>query len=137
MPWWSGAVFNFIPRVQDDYIILKARVVSGLLLDKWSHDFVNVDKQPELLDPEYWKIADFTLFVFCPFDTTKGGSPYVDGTMTFADFYPSECSPDGRLCSFLSRSKTKLFRESVKKPDKNKIEKQAIRYFKGIFFHEW
>lgn len=133
MPWWSGATHNFIPRVEPDYIILKARVVSGLLLDRWSHDFVDIQERRELLDPDYWKTADFTLFVFCPFDTTKGGTGGYKGTMTFADFYPSECSSDGRLCSFLSRSETKLFRQNLKNSTKNYIEKQSIRYFKGIF----
>ena len=55
------------------------------------------------------KMVDFKIkyFTASPYQGGRNGN---DGTMTFGDFYSGGCSEDGRLCSFLSRSRTKLFR---------------------------
>ena len=125
MPWWSGAVFNYIKHVDEKYVVLKARAVNGILLDQWDHDFANTAAHPEWLDPDYWQTAPFTMFVFCPFDVSQGGLSPGQGTMTFPDFYRAECSPDGRLCSFLSRIGTKLYRNSQRE--------KGSAFFKGNF----
>ena len=51
-------------------------------------------KHPEYLDEDYWKTADFTLFVYCPFDVSKGGVNGTNGAMTFPDFYDGEHSEE-------------------------------------------
>ena len=102
---------------------MKARVTNGIKLADWDHDRVNVTAHQDWLDQEWWANQPFTMFVFCPFDTTKGGLNGGDGTMTFPDFYSGECSADGRLCSFLSRSGTFAYRAG--KPD------TGTAYFKG------
>ena len=73
MPWWTGAVFNYIREVRSKYVILKARVVNGVLLEKWKHDFVDHNIRTNLLEQGYWENRPFTMLVFCPFDTTKAG----------------------------------------------------------------
>ena len=123
VPIWGGAVYNFVKQVHDNYIVLKARVTNGIKLADWDHDRVNVTAHQDWLDQEWWANQPFTMFVFCPFDTTKGGLNGGDGTMTFPDFYSGECSSDGRLCSFLSRSGTFAYRAG--KPD------TGTAYFKG------
>lgn len=124
IPIWGGAKFNFVKQVHDKYIVLKARVTNGIQLAEWDHDRVNVTAHPDWLDQEWWADQPFTMFVFCPFDTTKGGLEGGDGTMTFPDFYKGECSNDGRLCSFLSRSGTFAYRAG--KPE------SGTAYFKGF-----
>ena len=57
------------------------------------------------------------------FSTKEGGLSPGDGKMTFPDFYPGECSADGRLCSFLSREGTRIFRE----------QGEGEAYFRGEF----
>ena len=68
--------------------------------------------------------------------TKEGGLSLGDGKMTFPDFYPGECSADGRLCSFLSREGTKLFREH--QGDDSVHEEQIEEgeaYFRGEFLN--
>lgn len=105
IPIWGGATNNFVKRVESKYIILKARVTNGKKLAEWEHDRVDLDVHPDYTDNAWWGTQPFTMFVWCPFDTRKGGvDPAAnEGTMTFGDFYPGECSPDGKMCSFLSR----------------------------------
>ena len=132
MPWWSGAVYNFVKKVEPKYVVLRARAVNGLVLNTWDHHAVDTASRSHLLTDDHWKTANFTMFVFCPFNTKKGGRNPDEGTMTFGDFYPGECSPDGRLCSFLSRSRTKLF---PKDADANtELNKKSKVYFRGILF---
>lgn len=97
--------------VYPGYIVIKARAANLMMAGNWTFDRVDVDAHPEYLKGSYWKDADFTLFVWCPFDVTMGGlAQNGDGKMTFPDFYSSEHSSDGMLWSFLSREGTKLFR---------------------------
>lgn len=98
--------------MKPDYITLKARVSSLANAEAWSHDQVDTVAHPEYLDPEWWKNQPFTVFVWCPFDVTKGGFRGMDGLMNFGDFYPAEHSADGHMWSFLSRSETKLWKVS-------------------------
>ena len=144
MPFWSGAAYNYVKEVHPRYVLLNARVVNGLLLEQWDHDYVDTkhESRKHLLDEKHWETAKFTMLVFCPFDTTAGG--YSKG-MTFGDFYRGECSTDGRLCSFLSRSRTKLAQyKTAKKNDNPKnvvksdatkevkeLRRKAENYFKG------
>lgn len=133
MPWWGGAVYNFVKKVEPKYVTLRVRAVNGLLLNTkaWDHHAVDTASRSHLLTEDHWKQADFTMFVFCPFNTTLGGRNPGEGTMTFVDFYPGECSPDGRLCSFLSRSRTKLFpKDAAADADLNTKSKT---YFRGNF----
>ena len=69
MPWWSGAVFNYIKQVEPNYITLKARAVSGTHLNQWTHHSIDTAKHPQLLDLKFWRQSPFTFFVFCPFNT--------------------------------------------------------------------
>ena len=110
MPWWSGAVFNYIQEVEPTYVTLKVRAVNGVKLSSWTHHSVDTVNHAEWLTPEFWQKAPFTMFVFCPFNTKEGGATSGAGTMEFPDFYKAECSPDGRLCSFLSRRGTVISR---------------------------
>ena len=125
MPWWSGAVFNEIKEVESTYVTLRVRVVNGVRLSTWTHHNVDTEKHKEWLKPEFWVKKPFTMFVFCPFNTTEGGHTSGKGGMTFPDFYEAECSPDGRLCSFLSREGTFISR--------NATDYQA--HFKGKIKH--
>ena len=78
MPWWSGAVYNTIRKVKPKYVILKARVVNGLMLNTLDHiDHVDTASRSHLLEESHWKTANFTMFVYCPFDTTLGGAKDV------------------------------------------------------------
>ena len=95
-----------------DYITLKARISNLANAEAWSHDQVDTVAHPEYLDPEWWKDQPFTVFVWCPFDVTKGGFRGQGGVMNFGDFYPAEHSADGHMWSFLSRSETKLWKVS-------------------------
>ena len=134
MPWWSGAVSNDILQVADSYIVLKVRAANGVHLSDWNHVSVDTNhaKHADWINPNYWKNATFTLFVFCPFDTKLGGPIPGKGTMTFPDFYPAECSSDGRLCSFLSRKGIRAYRErSEYAPKGQKYE--AAAWYKGKF----
>ena len=127
MPWWSGAVFNFIEEVEPTYVTLKARVVNGVKLSTWTHHSVDTEKHKDWLKSEFWTKAPFTMFVFCPFNTKEGSTPTSGkGGMTFPDFYEAECSPDGRLCSFLSREGTVISR---KKTDDQAHFKGKIKHF--------
>ena len=99
---------------------MKARVSNLLKAETWDFDTVDTKAHPEYLEPTYWQSADFTLFIWCPFDVTKGGFNRNDGKITVPDFYPAQQSADGRLWSFLSRSKTKLYKVSRSK-NKKKI----------------
>ena len=130
MPLWSGATYNYVNEVRSNYITIRARVVNGVALKKWKHHFVDIEKRKHLVDADYWKTANFTMLVFCPFDTTKGGSTKGNGKMTFGDFYPGECSNDGRLCSFLSRSRTKLFPDGLDEDSDDDSDKKAKRLTK-------
>lgn len=141
LPLWGGGVFNYVKDVQEKYIVLKARVTNavpveaGRAKDKWEHARVDLEKRPELKDPDFWATSPFTMFVFCPFDITMGGfeEGKSQGRMTFPDFYPSECSPDGLMCSFLSRSNTFAVRDYASQTDAKKIEQFKISaYFKGF-----
>ena len=89
---------------------MKARVSNLLKAETWDFDTVDTKAHPEYLDPAFWETADFTMFIWCPFDVTKGGFNQNDGKITVPDFYPAQQSADGRLWSFLSRSKTKLYK---------------------------
>ena len=134
MPWWSGAVFNYVKEVAPSYVVLKVRAANGVHLTDWNHVSVDTDQHPEWINPNYWKTAKFTLFVFCPFDTKLGGSNPGEGRMTFPDFYPSECSSDGRLCSFLSRKGTRAFRYRGRTEGKYYEDPfEAAAWYKGIF----
>ncbi|CBY36479.1 unnamed protein product [Oikopleura dioica] len=110
MPIWAGGNFNFIKKVYPSYFVMKARVSNLLKAETWDFDTVDTKAHPEYLEPTYWQSADFTLFIWCPFDVTKGGFNRNDGKITVPDFYPAQQSADGRLWSFLSRSKTKLYK---------------------------
>jgi len=93
-----------------------------MLAGNWTFDRIDLEAHPEYLTANYWKTANFTLFVWCPFDVTMGGMNKA-GQITFPDFYPGEHSSDGMLWSFLSREGTKLYRWS--RPSKS-------YYFKGF-----
>ena len=86
MPVWTGGVFNFVKSVQTTYVTIKARVANLLSVADWTFDSIDPTMHEEWLNELYWKTAKFTLFVFCPFDVTKGGLN-KEGKMTFADFY--------------------------------------------------
>ena len=98
-------------------------MTNGIKLADWDHDRVNVTAHEDWTEKDWWADQPFTMFVFCPFDTTKGGLDGGDGTMTFPDFYTGECSNDGRLCSFLSRSGTFAYRAGK--------SETGTAYFKG------
>ena len=91
MPVWTGGVFNFVKAVFPSYVTVKARVANLLSIETWTFDSVDPAMHPEWLEEMYWKTAKFTLFVFCPFDATKGGfredGTQGEGKITFADFY--------------------------------------------------
>ena len=113
MPWWSGAVSNYIEEVEPTYVTLKVRAVNGAKLANWTHHSVDTVYHADWLTVDFWKDdPQFTLFVFCPFNTKEGGFTSGNGTMRFPDFYNGECSPDGRLCSFMSRTGMSLYRAS-------------------------
>ena len=132
MPWWSGAVFNYIKQVEPNYVVLKARAVSGVRLNQWNHHSIDTAKHPYLLDSKYWRQSPFTFFVFCFFSTKEGGLSPGNGKMSFPDFYPGECSADGRLCSFLSREGTRIFREQQEDSvHDDGVLKQGDAYFRG------
>lgn len=134
IPVWAGGVFNFIKAVFPSYIVIKARVANLLGAAQWPFDKVDMDNNPQYADQNYWKTADFTLFVFCPFDVRLGGMNKT-GQMTFPDFYPGEHSSDGMLWSFLSREGTKLDRGSRCTTDPNTGEIKCSwksSYFKGF-----
>ena len=122
MPTWTGAVFHFIKHVHDSYIVLKARVSNLVNAADWQHDRIDTDAHPEYLSPAYWETANFTLFVWCPFDVTLGGLEGGNGKITFQDFYDGEHSEDGFLWSFYSRADTKLTRKND----------PTSKYFKGL-----
>ena len=77
MPIWSGATYNDIKRVKNEYLILRVRVANGLKLDRWKHHYVDTTERDHLLTYDHWKTANFTMFVYCPFDTTLGGAKDV------------------------------------------------------------
>jgi len=134
MPVWTGGVFNFVKAVYPKYIALKARVANLLSIEDWGFDRVDPAMHPEYLEESYWKTANFTLFVFCPFDVTLGGLDGGTGLMTFPDFYPGEHSKDGMLWSFLSREGTKLWkpRKCFELPDGEIKCVWRSSYYKGI-----
>ena len=128
IPIWGGAVNNFVRRVESKYIVLKARVTNGHKLSDWSHDRVDLVAHPDYSSNDWWGTQPFTMFIWCPFDTRKGGLNPDEGTMTFGDFYPGECSPDGKMCSFLSREGVHAYRS----PDANVNAGLAgTAFFKG------
>ena len=111
MPWWSGAVHNEIMEVEPKYVTLKVRAHNGVALPEWTHLSVDTDYHADWITEEFWDDKpQFTMFVFCPFNTKEGGKTPGSGTMRFPDFYNGECSADGRLCSFMSRSGVTLRR---------------------------
>lgn len=135
MPVWTGGVFNFVKAVYQKYIVLKARVANLLNAKVWPFDKIDTEAHPEYLDPKYWDTADFTLFVFCPFDVTLGGVKNGTGLMTFPDFYPGEHSDDGMLWSFLSREGTKLNKPPRCEENADTGEETCVwrsSYFKGF-----
>lgn len=123
MPIWQGGVFNFIREVHDTYIVMKARAINLMQAQNWTDNRIDWERNPEYLEPQFWKGANYTFFVFCPWDVTLGGINPGEGQMTFPDFYPSENSDDGMLWSFLSRPGNHLFKYG--QPFKS-------RYFKGF-----
>ena len=117
------------------YVTIKARVANLLSIADWTFDSVDPAMHPEYLDENYWKTADFTLFVFCPFDVTRGLDG--EGKMTFPDFYPEEHSDDGFLWSFYSREGTRVYKPKkcfYEDPDAQTGFKCVWRssYFKGF-----
>lgn len=135
MPVWTGGVFNFVKAVYSKYIVLKARVANLLSIESWEFDNVDPAAHPEYLEESFWKAANFTLFVFCPFDVTLGGVANGTGLMTFPDFYPGEHSADGMLWSFMSREGTKLWkpRKCEEDPETNEIKcVWRSSYYKGF-----
>lgn len=134
MPVWTGGVFSFVKAVYASYVTIKARVANLLSVDEWTFDSVDPEMHPEWLDELYWKTAEFTLFVFCPFDVTKG---LEDGTgkMTFMDFYDGEHSEDGLLWSFYSREGTAAYKPKKCFLDEVTSELKCVwrsAYFKGF-----
>jgi len=126
MPIWSGNKFNQVREVENGYIKMKARGISLLASKNWTDNGnIDYDAHPEYSDRTYWENANFTLFVFCPFNVKLGGADPGLGAMTFPDFYPAENSNDGRLWSFLSRPGVHLIKNS--RPD----PKKSV-YFKGF-----
>ena len=124
MPWWGGAVHNEIQEVQPTYVTLKVKAFNGLKLNDWTHHTVNTTLHSNWTTKAYWEQRPpFTMFVFCPFNTTEGGFSPGQGTMRFPDFYKGECSADGRLCSFMSRGEMELYRE----------EKDNSAHFRGTY----
>ena len=107
--------------VEDNYVTLKTRVANYINAESWEHQ-LDLEANPNYLDPNFWKDTDFTMFVFCPFDVTLGGLSSGQGKMTFGDFYPGENSADGRLWSFLSRQGTRVYK---------KADPTRSSYFKG------
>jgi hypothetical protein len=103
-------------------VVLKASVRNLLKLSEWEFDHIDETKHPEWVDPNFWASADFTLFVWCPWNVTLGGPSGVSGKITFPDFYDGEHSDDGTLWTFYSREGTKLYK--AKDPSKSS-------YFKG------
>ena len=91
MPVWTGGVFSFVKAVFPSYVAVKARVANLLSVATWTFDSVDPLMHPQWLEENYWKNAPFTLFVFCPFDVTKGGFDRGEGKMTFGDFYQGVC----------------------------------------------
>lgn len=135
MPVWTGGVFNFVKAVHPKYVTLKARVANLLSIAEWPFDSVDPNMHPDWLDEEYWKTADFTLFVFCPFDVTLGGTKRGGGKMTFPDFYPGEHSDDGMLWSFYSREGTRVYKPKKCFLDEETEQVKCVwrsSYFKGF-----
>merc|ERR1712110_32895 len=134
MPVWTGGVFNFVKAVYPAYVAIKARVANLLSIETWTFDSVDPTMHPEWLDGNYWKTAPFTLFVFCPFDATKGGFNPGEGKITFPDFYEGEHSEDGMLWSFYSREGTRVYKPKKCFLDENDEMKCVWRssYFKGF-----
>jgi len=132
IPVWGGGTFNFVKQVKPDYITLKARISNLANAETWSHDQVDTVSHPEYLDPEWWKDQDFTVFVWCPFDVTKGGFNGQNGVMNFGDFYPAEHSADGHMWSFLSRSQTKLWKKPICERDETSGE--MVCSYKSTYF---
>lgn len=134
MPVWTGGNFNFVKQVYHKYIVLKARVASLLSVESWQFDRVDHEAHPEYLSVDYWKTADFTLFVYCPFDVTLGGVTGNTGKMVFPDFYPGEHSDDGFLWTFLSRAGTNLYKNPAMKctDAEPPVCTHRSAYFKGF-----
>jgi len=107
IPVWQGGNFNYVKGVYDSFFIMKARIMNLMSVEKWDWDQYDHVTNEFAVSPEYWTTAKFTLFVFCPFDVTRGGLN-SDGIINFPDFYSSEHSADGKLWSFLSREPTVL-----------------------------
>jgi len=135
MPVWTGGVFNFVKAVYPKYVTLKARVANLLSVADWPFGRVDPTMHPQWLEETYWKTADFTLFVFCPFDVTRGGVSKGDGKMTFSDFYPGEHSDDGMLWSFYSREGTRVYKPKKCLWNDDNTEFKCVwrsSYFKGF-----
>jgi len=134
MPVWTGGVFNFVKAVYADYVTIKARVANLLSIADWTFDSVDPEMHPEYLLETFWETANFTLFVFCPFDVTQGRLTEGGGKMTFMDFYEGEHSEDGMLWSFYSREGTLAYKPKKCFLDENEELKCVWRssYFKGF-----
>ncbi|CAG5091675.1 Oidioi.mRNA.OKI2018_I69.PAR.g13192.t1.cds [Oikopleura dioica] len=100
LPVWAGGVFNFVKKVYPSYVVLKASVKNLLKVGEWEFDHIDESKHPEWLDPNFWATADFTLFVWCPWNVTLGGPDGQSGAVTFPDFYEGEHSQDGTFGLF-------------------------------------
>ena len=112
MPWWSGAVENDILEVEDKYVSLSVKLYNGQALNDWTHHSVDIENNPDYVNQTWWETdPSFTFFLFCPFNTTLGGYKTGEGRMRFQDFYSGKCSDDGRLCTFLSRPGTRIWRK--------------------------
>jgi hypothetical protein len=75
MPVWSGNTFNQVREVENGYIKMKARGISLLAAKNWTDNGnLDYDAHPEYSDRTYWENANFTLFVFCPFNVKLGGA---------------------------------------------------------------
>jgi len=130
MPVWQGAIYNFVKAVRPSYLTIKSRVMNLVDVADWGFDRFPHETYPELLDLDYWENANFTMFLWCPFDNRLGGYTAGTGKAHFQDFYPSESSPDGRMWSFLNRPGVALYRPSPHEDDENVIVNKAM-YFKG------
>ncbi|CBY18098.1 unnamed protein product [Oikopleura dioica] len=122
LPVWAGGVFNFVKKVMPSYVVLKGSVRNLLKLGEWEFDHIDESKHPDWVDPNFWQTADFTLFVWCPWNVTLGGPDGSSGKIIFPDFYDGEHSDDGTLWTFYSREGTRLYK--AKDPSKSS-------YFKG------
>ena len=75
MPVWSGNKFNQVREIENGYIKMKARGISLLASKNWTDNGnIDYDAHPEFESREYWEGANFTLFVYCPFNVKLGGA---------------------------------------------------------------